>query len=78
MVKGENQMKTKLHEAMETVIKKLGNTKPKQLAWIINNSKLYEKRDLSEVEVSQIYARVGKYPHLFYINENKEVCLKGA
>lgn len=68
--------KLKLHEAMQTVIKKLGNTKPKQLTWIINNSKLYEKRDLSEVQVSQIHARINKYPHLFYINENKEICLK--
>lgn len=68
--------KLKLHEAMQAVIKKLGNTKPKHLTWIINNSNLYEKRDLSEIQVSQIHARISKYPHLFYINENKEVCLK--
>ena len=41
--------KLKLHEAMQAVIKKLGNTKPKHLTWITNNSNLYEKRDLSEI-----------------------------
>ena len=36
--------KLKLHEAMQAVIKKLGNTKPKYLTWIINNSRLYENK----------------------------------
>ena len=55
--------KLKLHEAMQTVIKKLGNTKPKQLTWIINNSKLYEKRDLMINELSKCGEIIGTIEH---------------
>lgn len=73
-------MKTKekltLHEAMKTTISKLGSMKAKQLAWIINNSNLYQKKDLSELKTSQIYARINKYPDMFYVNEEKCICLR--
>ena len=65
-----------LHEAMANVIKKLGPMRAKQLAWIINNTRTYEKKDLSELKANQIRARVRQYPHLFEINEDKLVKLK--
>lgn len=71
-------MKTQktLHEAMSDIIRKLGPMRAKQLAWIINNSKVYIKKDSSELKTSQIYARVNKYPDMFEISEDKLVKLK--
>ena len=73
-MKKKNQLT--LHEAMIKIIEKTGSIKAPTLAWLINTTKLYEKRDLSEIKPSQIYARMSKYPHLFYINSAKEVCIK--
>ena len=73
---GKMKKKTTLQEAIKFVVEKLGPTKPKQVAWVINNSNLYQKRDLSEVQTSQIYARISKYPDLLYINEEKCVCIR--
>lgn len=70
------EKRTTLHEAIKSVVEKLGPIKPKQVAWVINNSKIYQKRDLSEVKTSQIYARINKYPDLLYINEEKCVCIR--
>lgn len=65
-----------LHEAITKIIEKTGSLKVPVLTWLVNVTKLYEKRDLSEIKPSQIYARISKYPHLFYINSAKEVCIK--
>ena len=67
------KQKLKLHEAIAEVTNKIGNLTPKQMCWILNNSKLYEKRDSSEVKVSQIYARINKYPNLFYLDNGKVI-----
>ena len=63
------KQKLKLHEAITEVISKVGNITPKQMCWILNNSKLYEKRNSSEIKVEQIYARINKYPNLLYIDK---------
>ncbi len=70
------KQKLKLHEAITEVISKVGNITPKQMCWILNNSKLYEKRDSSEIKVEQIYARINKYPNLLYIDKNKLIKVK--
>lgn len=72
----EMKKRTTLQDAIATVVKKLSPIRVKEITWILNNSRLYEKRDLSEIQQSQVYARISKYPHMFYLDENKYVCLK--
>lgn len=64
-----------LHEAIITIIKKMGPMKASQVAWLLNHPNLYRKRDNSEISTSQIYARINKYPNLLFVNENKLVCI---
>jgi chromosome segregation ATPase len=56
-----------LHEAMERVLDEHRNRwmTVHELADAINKGKLYEKRDRSAVEPSQIHARANKYPSRF-------------
>jgi chromosome segregation ATPase len=56
-----------LHEAMEHVLDEQHNRwmTVHELADAINERKLYEKRDRSPVEPSQIHARANKYPGRF-------------
>lgn len=56
-----------LHNAIEIVLKEIRKPlNPLELALIINERKLYVKKDNSKIESSQISARVNKYPFLFY------------
>lgn len=56
-----------LHEAMERVLDEHHNRwmTVHELADAINQQQLYEKRDRSPVEPSQIHARANKYPARF-------------
>jgi hypothetical protein len=56
-----------LHEAMEFVLDEQDNRwmTVHELADTINERALYEKRDRSAVEPSQIHARANKYPSRF-------------
>ena len=56
-----------LHEAMEQVLRDRGNswTTVHDLAADVNARRLYEKRDGSPVDPSQIHARANKYPTWF-------------
>jgi hypothetical protein len=56
-----------LHEAMELVLRENENEwmTVRELADAINERGLYEKRDGSRVDPSQIHARANKYQHLF-------------
>lgn len=56
-----------LHEAMERVLDEHHNRwmTVHELADVINQQWLYEKRDRSPVEPSQIHARANKYPARF-------------
>lgn len=56
-----------LHEAMELVLQENGNEwmTVRELADAINERGLYEKRDGSVVDPSQIHARANKYQAMF-------------
>lgn len=56
-----------LHEAMRLVLAEHGNTwmTVHELADEINRRSLYEKRDHSLLDPSQIHARANKYPSMF-------------
>jgi hypothetical protein len=56
-----------LHEAMELVLQENGNEwmTVRELADAINERRLYEKRDGSLVDPSQIHARANKYQAMF-------------
>jgi hypothetical protein len=56
-----------LHRAMELVLDDNSNhwMTVHELADAINGRGLYEKRDRSNVDPSQIHARANKYPHRF-------------
>jgi len=56
-----------LHEAMELLLRENENEwmTVRGLADAINERRLYEKRDGSPVDPSQIHARANKYPALF-------------
>lgn len=56
-----------LHEAMEHVLDEHNNRwmTVHELAGAINDQQLYEKRDRSPVDPSQIHARANKYPTRF-------------
>jgi hypothetical protein len=56
-----------LHEAMQLVLTENENrwTTVHDLARVINDRSLYEKRDHTWVDPSQIHARANKYPALF-------------
>jgi chorismate mutase len=56
-----------LHHAMQLVISERGNewTSVHDLAREINSRRLYEKRDRTAVDPSQVHARANKYPQLF-------------
>lgn len=56
-----------LHEAIQLVLRENGNEwmTVRELADEINNRGLYEKRDGSPVDPSQIHARANKYQQMF-------------
>lgn len=53
-----------LHEVIIQVIDTIGNLSPKDIADYINKTRLYQKRDLSNVTPNQIRARIRQYSHL--------------
>jgi peptidoglycan hydrolase CwlO-like protein len=59
-----------LHEAMALVLREQQNRwmTVHELADAVNRRALYEKRDRSAVDPSQIHARANKYPHIFEKN----------
>ena len=63
--------RTKLHEAMQTLLDKEDSISVSSMVNIINTTRIYTKRDFSDVTTNQIYARVNKYPHLFYIENGR-------
>lgn len=61
-----------LHEAIERVLQ--DNGKPmttSEIAEIINNNRLYMRRDNLPIQATQIAARVGNYPNLFTRDNGK-------
>ena len=63
--------KTKLHEAMQTLLDKEDGMSVSGMVNIINTTRIYTKRNFSDITTNQIYARVNKYPHLFYTENGK-------
>jgi type I restriction-modification system DNA methylase subunit len=60
-----------LHEAILKVLN--DSDRPmsgKEIVDVINRDKLYLRKDNNPVPSSQIYARVNRYPHLFFKNDN--------
>ncbi len=56
-----------LHEAIEKVLKENGKPlKPSEIASILNEIKIYQKRDSSRIKSDQISARVNNYPSYFF------------
>lgn len=56
-----------LHEAIIKVLNEAGRPLPvKDIAKLINQQNLYQRKDGNPIPVSQIYARVKNYPSLFY------------
>jgi len=55
-----------LHEAIAIVLKEVGHPLPaKEIAYLVNERKLYQRGDGLSVPSSQIHARVRHYPGLF-------------
>ena len=67
--------RTELHEAMQTLLNEEDGMSVSGIVNIINTTRIYTKRDFSDITTNQIYARVNKYPHLFY-TENGRVYKK--
>lgn len=67
-----------LHEAIEfLLIEAKGELTSSELAQLINEKKLYERRDLQPVTSNQILARIGNYKDLFDLKGSK-VTLKNV
>lgn len=64
-------MRKTLHNAIMDLISLHGSMNAKDIAKILNETKSYEKKDGSEIQASQIYARVARYPELFCVEEGK-------
>ena len=65
-----------LHEAIIQTLKATGKPMTKQeIAALLNQTKLYTKRDGSKITSYQIHGRVKNYPHLF-VTEGSRVWLK--
>ena len=58
-----------LHEAILDEIQ-YGNYTSRDIAEILNVTKEYEKKDLSDLTATQIRARVNNYPNLFTVDDN--------
>jgi hypothetical protein len=56
-----------LHEAIIQVIDTKGNLPPKDIADYINKTKLYQKKDLSNVTPNQIRARIRQYNNILQL-----------
>lgn len=66
-----------LHDAIQQLlIDSKSELTSSQLAKLINDNKLYVRRDKKPVTASQVMSRVGNYPKLFKKNGNK-ISLKG-
>ena len=64
-------IRTKLHEAMQYLLNEENSMPVPNMVNTINTTRIYTKRDFSDVTINQIYARVNKYPHLFYIENGR-------
>ena len=64
-------MKMKLHEALLQILEQENGILVSKAVDIINTTKVYEKKDKSDITTNQIYARVHQYPHLFYIENGR-------
>lgn len=60
----------KLHEAMIEVIKEKGKLSSDELAKIIDDRRLYMKKDFTELKGTQVRARARQYPKLFILEDN--------
>ena len=59
-----------LHEAIVKVLQEnMWPMKALEIANILNERKLYIKKDGSDIKTNQIHARVNKHPRLFTKNE---------
>lgn len=66
-----------LHDAIQQLlIDSKSELTSSQLAKLINDNKLYVRRDKKPVTASQVMSRIGNYPRLFKKNGNK-ISLKG-
>ena len=55
-----------LHEAIEQVLKEVGHPLPaKEIAYLINKSNLYIRKDMLPVPSGQIHARIRHYTRMF-------------
>lgn len=61
-----------LHDAIITVLLEFhGSIEPQELVRIINERRLYIKKDKSPVSINQIYARINNYSNLFALINGK-------
>lgn len=60
----------KLHEAMIQVLKQKGNLSFKELAKIIDDNRLYMKKDMSVLRPSQVRLRAKQYSNLFNVDND--------
>ena len=63
--------RAKLHEAMQTLLNEENGMQVSNMVNTINSTKIYTKRDFSDVTINQIYARVNQYKHLFYTENGR-------
>ena len=60
----------KLHEAMIQVLQEKGNLSFKELAKIIDDKRLYMKKDMSVLTPSQVRLRAKQYSNLFNVDND--------
>ena len=63
--------RTELHEAMQTLLNEENGMQISNMVNTINSTRIYTKRDFSDVTTNQIYARVNQYKHLFYTENGR-------
>ena len=64
-------VRTKLHEAMQSLLNEENGMQVSNMVNTINSTRIYTKRNFSDVTANQIYARVNQYKHLFYTENGK-------
>lgn len=64
-------MQNKLHEVMLKLVNTENGIQISRVVEIINATRLYEKKNKSDITPNQIYARVHQYPHLFYTKDGR-------
>ena len=64
-------MKKYLHEVITDIVKDNEGISVSDLTSLVNESRIYLKRDLSEVTQNQVYARISKYKNILYTVNGK-------